>query len=185
MAHGTTFSPTGSQERSGQDRGGDKMERARDKGEEAVKKGQEAIQKVGDKGAEVAEKGNEMLDKVREAGTEALGKAKEAAASVGSMATSAVTAAGQKVDDLTKGGGHSIRQLGERLDKQAGDTGIAAHATHAIADTLRTSGQYLEEHKLGDMAKDVGELVKAHPVPAMLVCFGLGFCFGRMMSHND
>jgi polyhydroxyalkanoate synthesis regulator phasin len=188
----TTFNPTGSQAHSGGNQGGQGKDSGHGHqgghqggqggqgGQGAGKQGG-AMEQAKEKGKEVLDKGSDMLDKAKDMGTDALNRAKEAAGNVGTMATDTMTNVGKTADDWAKEGGHAIRQLGDRLDKQGGE-GFTGTAAHAVADTLRTSGQYLEEHKLSGMAQDVVTMVKNHPVPAMLVCLGLGICIGRAMK---
>ena len=33
-----------------------------------------------------------------------------------------------------------------------------------------------------DMAQDLEQMIKNHPVPALLVCFGVGVCVGRALK---
>lgn len=125
------------------------------------------------------EAGAEAFGKVKEAGAEALGKAKEAAGSVGEMASETWTAAGKKADDMTAAAGHKIEEFGENIAKKMPHEGIAGKAGQAVADTIKGGGHYIEQHKLSGMAHDVETVIKNHPIPALLICFGLGFCIGR------
>ena len=59
---------------------------------------------------------------------------------------------------------------------------MAGRASQAVADTVKGSGQYIEEAKLSGMAHDVEHVIKNHPIPALLVCFGIGYCIGRAMK---
>jgi hypothetical protein len=51
-----------------------------------------------------------------------------------------------------------------------------------VAEGVKGSGRYLEEAKLSGMAHDVETVVKNHPIPAMLVCLGVGICIGRVLK---
>lgn len=131
---------------------------------------------------DAAHQGADMLEKVKEAGAEVLDKAKGAVTSVGGMTADSVSAAGKKADDLTAAAGHEIKEFGETLAKKAPHEGMAGQAAQAVADTIKGSGRYIEEHKLSGMARDVEHVVKEHPFPALLICFGIGFCLGRAMK---
>jgi len=159
----TTFQPMG------KDKGLDKsLEKARDEGKDLMNKTKEA--------------GAEVLDKAKEAGTDVLGKAREAAAAVGDVATETATAVGRKADDLTATAGHQIREFGDNLSQRGPHEGFTGAASQAVADTIKGSGRYIEEHKLSGMAQDVEGMIRNHPIPALLLCFGLGFCIGRVMK---
>jgi hypothetical protein len=149
-------------------------------------KGAEALEKAKEAGAAAfdatKEAGAETFGKVKEAGAHVLDKAKEAAGSVGDMALETAAAVGHKADDLTGAAGHEIREFGETIGRKAPHEGIAGKASQAVADTIKGSGQYIEEHKLSGMANDVEQVIKNHPIPALLVCFGIGYCIGRAMK---
>jgi len=126
-----------------------------------------------------------MLDKAKEMGTAVLDKAKDAVGSVGSMASQAAGNVGHRAEDMLSSAAHGISAAGERLDKQGPQGGMAGYASHAVASTLQGGGHYLEEANFSGMARDMGNVVKNHPVPALLLCLGLGFCLGRMMNMKD
>jgi len=123
--------------------------------------------------------GKEPFDKAKEAGAQALEKAKEAASSVGEMAGQTATALGQKADDLTATAGHDIKSWADNLGKKAPQEGLVGQASHAVTDTLKEGGRYLEDAKLSGMAEDITQLIKAHPVAAVLIGLGIGYCIGR------
>ena len=60
--------------------------------------------------------------------------------------------------------------------------GVAGTVSHAVADSIKGSGRYIEEHKLSGMAQGVETLIKNHPIPALLISFGIGYCVGRVMT---
>jgi hypothetical protein len=123
----------------------------------------------------------EPLDKAKEAGAQAADKAKEAAACVGEMATQAACAVGKKADDLTSDAGSSVRHWGEAMSDKGPQQGVLGHASHAVAETLKEGGRYIEEAKLSGMFEDLGQLIRRNPIPALFVGFGCGFLLGRAM----
>jgi len=134
--------------------------------------GKEAFEKA-------KEAGVEAVEKAKEAGVQAIDKAKEAVSSVGEMAGQTATALGQKADDLTATAGHDIKSWADNLGKKAPQEGLVGQASHAVTDTLKEGGRYLEDAKLSGMAEDVTQLIKAHPVAAVLIGLGVGYCIGR------
>src|SRR5438132_8490987 len=136
------------------------LEQAKEAGSEALSKAKEA--------------GKEAFAMAKEAGAEALGKAKEAVASVGEMAAQTASAVGQKADNLTADAGHEIKQFGDTVANKAPHDGLTGAASQAVAEGIKGTGRYIEEAKLSGMAHDVEHLVKNHPIPALLVCFGIG-----------
>jgi hypothetical protein len=176
----TTYNPRHKEEhKSTEHKSTDHMENAKEAGAEALNKAKEA----GKEAMSMAkEAGAEAIGKAKEAGAEAIGKAKEADGSVGEMATQAASAVGQKADDLTAAAGHGIKEFGDTVAKKAPHDGLTGAASQAVAETIKGSGRYLEEAKLSGMAHDVEQVIKNHPIPALLICFGVGFCLGRAMK---
>lgn len=127
------------------------------------------------------EAGGDAMDKVKEAGTDALGKAREVATSVGEMASQSVSAAGKRADDMSSAAGHEIREFGANMAKKMPQDGIAGKASQVVTDTIKEGGKYLEDNKLSGMAQDVENVVKNHPIPALLLVLGIGYCLGRAM----
>lgn len=161
-------------------------------------KAAEAVDKTKEAGAEAVDKAREIgadtFGKAKDAGAQVLGKAREAcgsaadaaietAAAVGHKAAETASAVGHKADDLTGAAGHEIREFGETIGRKAPQEGLAGKASQAVADTIKGSGQYIEEQKLSGMAHDVEQVIKNHPIPALMVCFGIGFCIGRAMKE--
>jgi len=157
----------------------DDFEKVKETGAAALEKSKEAGTVALEK---TKEAGAEAFGKVKEAGAQVLGKAKEAAGAVGDVAVETASAVGKKADDMTAAAGHEIREFGETMGKRAPHEGLAGQASQAVADTIKGGGQYIEEHKLTGMAHDVEQVIKAHPIPALLICFGIGYCLGRAMK---
>lgn len=174
----TTFNPQG--------KSSEQMDRAKDAGNEAVNKakqaGKEAVGAAKQAGNDAMDKakdmGGDMMSKAQDMGADMMSKAKDAVATVGETMGNV----GKQADDYTAAAGHSVREWGDNLAKSGPHGGIAGQASQALAEGIRTSGQYLEEHKLSGIATDVEQVVKNHPLPALLLCFGLGFCLARIMK---
>jgi hypothetical protein len=149
-------------------------------------KGADALQKAKEAGAETfdaaKQAGAEGFSKVKDAGAQAFGKAQEAVGSVGEMAAETASAVGRKADDLTAAAGHGIREFGETVGNKAPHEGLTGQASQAVADTIKGGGKYIEEAKLSGMAQDVEQMIKNYPIPALLVCLGIGYCVGRALK---
>jgi hypothetical protein len=52
-------------------------------------------------------------------------------------------------------------------------------AASRVADTLESGGKYLEQEGLTGMAGDVTNLIKRHPVPALLIAVAVGVLIAR------
>lgn len=176
---GTKDKPRGTEFDKAKDAGHDAMQKTREAGQDAMQKTKEAGQDMMQKSKEM---GDEAMQKVKQAGTEVIGKAKETATAAGELASHAACAVGQKADDLTSAAGHGLREFGDTIAKKAPHDGFAGATSQAVAEGVKGSGQYIEEHKLSGMARDVEHVIKNHPIPALMICFGVGFCMGRMFK---
>jgi hypothetical protein len=59
-------------------------------------------------------------------------------------------------------------------------------AAGTVADTLESGGRYLQQEGFSGMAEDLVGVVRRNPMASMLICVGLGFCLGRMLtSHTN
>ena len=125
--------------------------------------------------------------------TQAAGKARDAAGCVGEMASHAASAVGamasqvacdvgKKADDLRASAGVGIQGLGDRLSKQAPQTGVLGSASQVVASTVKGGGEYIEGVKLNEMTEDVAQLIRRNPIPAVLIALGLGWFVGRKLG---
>jgi hypothetical protein len=71
----------------------------------------------------------------------------------------------------------SLRQTAPR-------SGVVGSAAGAVADRLESSGRYLQEHGVSDIADDVGGLVRRNPLPALCLAFGFGFLVGLVATRR-
>lgn len=128
----------------------------------------------------------------KEEWAQATDKAKEVAASVGEMASHAVSAAGVRVsqaacdvgkraDELTAQAGVGIHHMGDSLGRNMPQSGVLGTASQAMADTVRNSGDYLEEAKLSGIAHDVFCMIRRNPLQSVLVSVGIGWFVARKL----
>ena len=181
MATGATYNPRTKDDDKRKDEGqqrdqGQNQHRDQGQPKEAFDKAKEVGGQAMDKAKEV---GGQAMDKAKEVGGQAMDKAKDAAASVGEMASQAACAVGKKADEYASTAGTDIKKFGDTLREKGPHDGMLGHASQAVADTIQGGGRYLEEAKLSGMADDVTKLIKQHPVPAVLICLGVGFVLGR------
>ncbi len=129
------------------------------------------------------------VDRLREAGSEAVAKAQEAMHSVGEMAGNAVPAVGQVIgqtaDKLTSAAGGRLKDLGETVARRAPQEGLLGSASQKVAQGLEQSGDYLSREGLSGAAEDLTELIRRHPLPAVLVGLGIGYLIGRIQGSGS
>ena len=76
----------------------------------------------------------------------------------------------------------TLDQTASVLHRQADKVAGAAHAT---ADTLQATAQYVRENDLKAMAKDVEDLVRRYPGPALAVAAVVGFVVARVVRTQN
>ena len=112
---------------------------------------QQAGQTFGELKETAEEKAKTLTEKAKSAASAVGDKASEMASSVAEGASRAASAVGDKVDE----------------------------GMSAVGGSMRTMGNYLEEHGVRDLGQEVTNLVRKHPIPSLLVAIGLGFFLAR------
>jgi len=141
-------------------------------------------------------KGEDLTTKARDAASSAYDKAKEGAANVadkakdmaGNVADRAKDAAsnlGRQAEDATHNVGRGMENLAGTIRESMPREGIMGAATSRVAGGLEATGQYLEHEGLSGMGRDMTNLIRNNPIPALLVGIGLGFLLARVTSSRS
>jgi len=130
---------------------------------------------------EAMDKAKEVGNQMKDTGNQMMGKARDAVGSVSEMAGNAACAVGKKTEELASAAGHQVHEAANVLRQRGPHDGMAGRASEAVADALEGGAHYLEDMKLSNVARDVTDVVRSHPIPAILICLGVGFCIGRSM----
>jgi len=112
-------------------------------------------------------------------------KAEEAAAYVGHRAEEAAGYAAQKSGESMSKAGAGLRSLGGTVRESGPESGMAHGATSAVADTLESTGRYLEEQGAQEMVEDLTNLIRRNPIPALLIGVGAGYLLGKAMTSRS
>jgi len=104
--------------------------------------------------------------------TTLLERAKDLASTVGEQAKNAASAVADKAHDVTS-----------TVKTKAGDVAAtvergASEAATAVADTFEAGRAYAAQGAAGT-ARDVTNVIRRNPFPALLIGFGLGFMIAR------
>jgi len=100
-------------------------------------------------------------------------------------ATTATKVATDQVQHAAENIGGGIRSFAGSIREHAPE-GMLGTAAGSVADTLENSGRYIEQEGFSGMAEDLVGVVRRYPIASMLICAGLGFCLGRLLtSHNN
>jgi hypothetical protein len=135
-------------------------------------------------------------DATREGFGQAADKAREAASQAGQAVANAASAAGQtvqnaastaahtvghKAEEATAAVGGGMKSLAGTVRQQGPDHGVLGNASRSVADTLESTGEYIQDKNLSGMVDDVTGLIKRNPLPAVLLGLGVGFLLGRAL----
>ena len=124
-------------------------------------------------------------DKAKDAASSVAHTAEDAASYVGRKAEDAASYVGRKAEDATAAVGGRLDSLGHTIRANTPHGGVAGGASSAVANTLETSGRYLQEEGLKGIGKDVTNLIRRNPVPALLIGVGVGLLIGRIMTRRS
>lgn len=111
-------------------------------------------------------------------------KAQDWAGNVADKAQETAAAVVHKADDGIAAVGHQMTALGGKVRSTAPHNGAIGSAASAVADELQAGGHYLEGHGIEAIGKDLTEVVRKHPVPSVLVGFGLGCLIGMLLFQR-
>lgn len=86
----------------------------------------------------------------------------------------------------------ALSSLGERMTGLAGSIrdrapsdGSISNAANSVADGFESSGKYLTEHGVREMAGDVTDLVRKHPVRSLWIGVGIGALLAMALSRKS
>jgi ElaB/YqjD/DUF883 family membrane-anchored ribosome-binding protein len=142
-------------------------------GDQARKDFKGATQKAG----ETMEKAGEAAQTATE---DAKGFISTATQRTKDAAKDAASYVGDKAEHATEAVGAGIENLGDKVRRISPKDGMLHNAGEAVADTLESSGRYLEEHGLSGIGEDVTSMVRRNPIPALLIAVGIGFMLARI-----
>jgi len=126
----------------------------------------------------------DIKDKAVEGAREAKDAAKSVAQNVASTAQNVAGKIGDKADDATAAAGRGIQSMADTIREHTPDSGYIGGAARAVSDTIASGGRYLEHEKLSGAMEDFTDVIRSHPVPALLLAMGVGFLLGRAMSRS-
>jgi ElaB/YqjD/DUF883 family membrane-anchored ribosome-binding protein len=132
----------------------------------------------------VQELASSVVLQAKDAASDVSNKAQEWAGNVADKAQDTASAVVHKTDDGIAAVGHQMNALGGRVRDAASPNGAMGSAAKVVADELQAGGHYLEEHGLEAIGKDLTDVVRRHPIPSILVGFGIGCLIGMTMLQR-
>lgn len=120
-----------------------------------------------------------VMDKAKDAASSVAQTAGNAASSVAQTAGNVASTVGEKAEDAVHAVGGEMKSLAGTIREKGPHGGMLGSASSAVASTLESGGRYLEEEGLSGMGKDVTNLIRRNPLPAVLIGIGIGFLLAR------
>jgi ElaB/YqjD/DUF883 family membrane-anchored ribosome-binding protein len=128
--------------------------------------------------------GSNLTDQAKNLAENAGNKAKQAVDYARDKAGQAGEYVRDRAESATSATGKGMETLAGTIRDRGPQSGILGQATSTVADTLDRTGRYLQDQGLGGMAGDLTNLIRSHPLPAVLLGIGLGFMLARMTSSS-
>jgi len=120
---------------------------------------------------------SDLTKQAQETASHLAGQAREAASSISSAASAAV---GKAREAMSQVGEKVSSMTGSLRDKAAEPLRSAAGAVSAQWEAGR---EYIREHDLSDMGQEVTNVIRRHPLPAILAAFGVGVLLGSALRR--
>jgi ElaB/YqjD/DUF883 family membrane-anchored ribosome-binding protein len=111
--------------------------------------------------ADMKDRARSGMESAADTAKNAADRVKENAQHVADKAGEYASQAREKVADWAGGAGDAARQAGEKVQRWAGD------AYSATSDAM------------GDFGKELTTMIRKHPLPSVLIGFGIGLLLGR------
>jgi gas vesicle protein len=121
----------------------------------------------------------DLKNKARETAGNVADKAREVASSVAGQAKDLASNLGERASEATTNVGSGMQSLAGTIRDKAPHEGVMGQAASSVAGALESSGRYLQEEGLSGMSRDVTDLIRRNPIPAMLVGIGIGYLIAR------
>ena len=119
---------------------------------------------------------------VKDAATTVAHKAADAGSYVAHQAADAGSYVAHQAENATAAVGGELKSLAGTIRDKGPHDGMLGNASSAVASTLDTCGRELQEHGLSGIADDLTNMVRRHPMPAVLIGIGLGFLLARVLA---
>jgi vacuolar-type H+-ATPase subunit H len=156
---------------------------AKDMGHQASSAVKNAGQKVSDAAQKATEQAQSFASGAAQSAQDmarrAADEAKNFAGSAAEKASDAASYLGQKAGDASRSLGTGMESLSETIRNSGPREGMLASASAAVADSLESSGRYLEEHDLSDIGSEITNVIRNNPIPSVLIAVGIGFLLAR------
>ena len=105
-------------------------------------------------------------------------KAKEVTSTAAAKAEDVAHKAEHQTDSALSAVGEKMSSLASSIRSNAPQEGMVGSAASTVADKLDTSGRYLRASGVRRITDDLAEVVRRHPIPAVITVFSVGLVIG-------
>lgn len=95
------------------------------------------------------------------------------------------------VEDLKSGSNDALNTVGEKISEvsasiadTAKDHPTMAPAIKSVAGGLDSTGNYLQNHSVGEVGEDLVNVIRQHPLQSMALAVGLGILISQAFSRR-
>src|SRR5689334_11777874 len=110
--------------------------------------------------ARTPETGSSMGHKAQETAANLGQKAKDMAGNVAEKAQNVASNVAEKAGDAISSVGSGMTSLAGTIREKGPQSGVLGSATSKVASGLQASGEYLREHRMGDMFNDLSGVIR-------------------------
>lgn len=125
------------------------------------------------------EKAAAGLEKAKEAGAQVMERAGDMASQAAHSTRRMAENLGERAEDGVAAVGGGIKSLAEDIRQRGPHGGFMGTATGAVANTLDSTGEYLETHGLSGIGEDMTAMVRRNPIPCLFAAAAVGFLLAR------
>jgi ElaB/YqjD/DUF883 family membrane-anchored ribosome-binding protein len=130
--------------------------------------------------AGVTDKVSALSAKAKETVSATIEKTKDVASSLVQKVEEVASTIGHKAEGARETVAGEMKSLAGTIRTKAPQAGVLATAASEAASTLEAGGNYLQEHNFSGVARDLTDLIRRHPLQAILLGIGVGFLVGRV-----
>jgi ElaB/YqjD/DUF883 family membrane-anchored ribosome-binding protein len=87
-----------------------------------------------------------------------------------------------RVDDAMSTAGEQISNLGQAVREHAPE-GKPGEIARSAAEQIERSGEYLQSADVGQVRRDLEQIIRAHPIEALVVGAGIGYLAAKAMRR--
>lgn len=124
------------------------------------------------------------LESAKDTAATARQKVKEKVSELSDKASQLASDLPQKTDDALTTVGEKIVDIAGKLKEKAPSEGKLAHSASKLVSGLETSGDYLVNHGVTDIASDVTDIIRKYPTQSLWVGIGIGVLLGAALARR-